>query len=76
MWDAQKYFYVTQLIAKKKDVGCPEIFLCHTINRKNNQNCDGHYINPLRTVAAYMRHGNNNITVCKQIAVTPPLFTL
>ena len=26
-------------------------------------------LNPLRTVAAYMRHGNNNITVCKQIAV-------
>ena len=33
-------------------------------------------INPLRTVAAYMRHGNNNITICKQIAVTSPLFTL
>ena len=31
--------------------------------------------NPLRTVAAYMRYGNN-ITVCKQIVVTSPLFTL
>ena len=30
-------------------------------------------INPLRTVAAYVRHGKNNITICKQIAVTPLL---
>ena len=33
-------------------------------------------INPLRTVAAYMRHGKNNITICKQITVTPSLFNL
>ena len=33
-------------------------------------------INPLRTVAAYMRHGNINITIRKQIAITLPLFTL
>ena len=30
----------------------------------------------LRAVAAYMCHGNNNITIHKQITVTPLLFTL
>ena len=32
-------------------------------------------VNPLRTVAACMCHGNNNITIRKQIAITSPLFT-
>ena len=35
-----------------------------------------HTVNPLRIVAAYMRHGKNNITICKQFAVTPSLFNL
>ena len=33
-------------------------------------------INSLRTIAAYMYYENNNITICKQIAVTLPLFNL
>ena len=33
-------------------------------------------LDPLRTIATYMHHGNNNITICKQIAVTSLLFTL
>ena len=32
--------------------------------------------NPLRTVVAYMRQGNKYFTVCKQIIITSPAFTL
>ena len=33
-------------------------------------------INPLRIIATYTRHGNNHITIRKQFAVTPTLFTV
>ena len=37
----------------------------------------GHtYINPLRTVVAYMHQGNKYFTVRKQIIITSPTFTL
>ena len=32
--------------------------------------------NPLRTMDAYMRQGNKYFTVCKQIVITSPPFTL
>jgi len=31
---------------------------------------------PLRAIAAFMHHGNNSITIRKQITVTLPLITL
>ena len=33
-------------------------------------------VNPLRTVVTYMRQGNIYFTMCKQIIITSPAFTL
>ena len=33
-------------------------------------------VNPLRTVNAYIRQGNKYLTLCKQITITSPPFTL
>ena len=49
--------------------------LLYRVNIQASFHMNGFY-NPLRTVAAYMHHGNKNITVCKQVTITSPLFTL
>ena len=55
---------------------CILVYIQHVFTQRKLQLSEFMCINPLRTVATYMRHGGNNIATHKQIAVTPPLFNL
>ena len=48
----------------------------NTLNTDRLSQISKFIVKPLRTVVAYMRQGNIYFTVCKQIIVTSPAFTL